>query len=137
MRRFVSCLLPFVAWLSLTACAPITQVTNNSGFLIQEAKVAEVVFTEHIGDCAEGCSTAFKKVPRGHNRVSLQKAASSDVIDVGELGPFKFDWLEPKKYAVNVVTDAERVCAELWRRYQTDSTFNDDTTRVRITTVCR
>ncbi len=138
MRRVINIPLLIIGVLSLSACAPITQVTNNADFLIERAMVADVEFTEHIGGCTGGCSTGFKKVPSGHNPVSVDKAASPEIIEFAELGPFRLNWwFKPKKYAVNIVTDAERVCAELWRRYQTDSTFNDDTTRVMITTVCR
>jgi hypothetical protein len=118
---------------SSAGCAPTTQVTNNSGFLIQKVLVDDVVFTENLNSCADGCSTAFIKVPRGNNCITLQKTSSSDIFDIGELGLFKCN----KHYSVNIITNGGRVCAELWHRLQTDSTFNDDTTRVMIGTVCQ
>jgi hypothetical protein len=50
---------------------------------------------------------------------------------LGDLGPFQRNW----HYSVNIRNEGS-YCAELWHRLQTSTTFNDDTTRVLITSNC-
>ena len=111
---------------------PSTQVTNNSGSSLAMVKMENVEFTQYLdnGGCL-GCSTGFKDVPEGGNAITLQVTGSPDWITLGTLGPFESD----SHYSVNI-SDSGGLCAELWLRHQTSSTFNDDTTRELITTSC-
>ncbi|MCP4135138.1 MAG: hypothetical protein GY754_29480 [bacterium] len=113
--------------------APSTQVTNNSGFLINKVTVGGVEFTENLSYCYDGCSTGFIDVDEGSNAIMLQRTASSAWETIGSVGSFEAN----THYAVNIVMNGSDLCAELYIRHQTDSYFNDDTTKELIDTVCR
>lgn len=113
--------------------ASSVQVVNNSSVLLNMVKIGAVEFSENLKMCADGCSTGFKNVEQGDNPISAQTTDDPGWAILGNLGPFN----KNTHYAVNIVLKAsDQVCAELWKRNQTDSTFNDDTTKELITTVC-
>lgn len=118
-------------WYFFSKKAPSTQVTNNSGTLIYKVKVGGVEFTENLSYCADGCSTGFIDVPEGSNNIQLQQTSGGTWVDLGDLGSFE----KGSHYSVNIKTGA-LFCAELWKRHQTNSTFNDDTTRELVASNC-
>jgi len=115
----------------ISGCAN-TQVTNNSGSLLNRAKVGQVGFSENLDYCGTGCSTGFKRVRTGNNTISLRETVESSWISIGNLGPFVRD----KFYSVNIRKAEQRFCAELWKRTDTTSEFNNDTTKELIQSLC-
>jgi hypothetical protein len=111
--------------------APSTQVTNNSGTRIHMVKVGGVEFTENLSYCADGCSTGFINVPQGTNNIQLQQTSGGSWIDLGDLGLFE----KGLHYSVNIKSN-DLFCVELWKRHQTSTTFNDDTTRELVASNC-
>jgi hypothetical protein len=118
---------------ALAGCAPSSQVTNKSGTLLHMVRVSNVAFTENLDYCADGCSTGFKDVPRGTNAVALQVAEGSPWIALGSIGPFE----KRAHYSVTMTKTGGRYCAELWKRLQTGTTFNDDATKIFIGRSCQ
>jgi len=114
-----------------SGCAS-TQVTNNSGSLFTKATVGPVEFNEGLDYCADGCSTGFKRVRTGENSIFLRVNENSPWKNIGYLGPFEKDTY----YSVSIRKGEKEFCAELWKRYDTDSTFNDDTTKILIESLC-
>ena len=111
---------------------PSAQVVNNTNTLLAKAFVGAVEFTENLDFCGSGCSTGFLDVAEGSNDVAALALNETVAVQIGALGPF-----EPNThYAVNLVGAAGSYCAELWIRYQTSTTFNDDTTRVLVGSAC-
>lgn len=110
---------------------PSTQVVNNSATLVFKVKVGSVEFTENLSMCGEGCSTGFIDVPDGDNNIMLQVEDGGAWVDLGNVGPFG----KNKLYAVNIRITGS-YCAELWRRHQADSTFNDDTSKELVSSNC-
>lgn len=133
--RRLSCFLRLsmvLAALVAVGCSS-AQVVNNSGVLIKRVKVGHVDFRENLDDCAGGCSTGFKEVKAVANHVSLKETDTSLWKALGYLSTFAAG----TNYAVNIRKVADEFCAELWKRNQTDSTFNDDTTKELIDSHCR
>jgi hypothetical protein len=123
-----------IAFLMVMAgCSPSTQVTNKSGVLLNKVKVNTVEFTENLDHCGDGCSTGFINVPAGKNVVSLKVAAGSEWMVLGELGPFE----KNAHYSVTVTKSGDTFCAELWKRLQTSTTFNDDATKIFVGKSCQ
>ena len=131
-------LLILLIALVMSGCAQ-TQVTNNSGTLLDLVKVGSVNFDENLDYCGDGCSTGFKKVKTGDHKVSLRETPTSSWKAVGTVGPFK----KGKFYSVNVrkllgqIGPGKQYCTELWQRFDTDSEFNNDTTKTRIDSSCQ
>ena len=111
--------------------APKAQVVNNSGDLLYQVNVGDVVFTEHLSDCGSGCSTGFIDVVEGTNDIVVYQSETSIGESLGSVGQFQ----KSNNYAVNI-RNVDGYCAELWQRFDTSGTFNDDTTRVLIDTGC-
>jgi hypothetical protein len=111
---------------------PSAQVVNNTSTLLASASVGAVAFTENLASCGNGCSTGFLEVAEGSNAVSAQPVSESIARAIGDLGPFARNTF----YAVNLIQSGGSYCAELWQRNQTSTTFNDDTTRVLLGSVC-
>ena len=119
--------------ITLPSELPSAQVTNNSGNLLSFAWIDNVVFSENIGDCGSGCSTGFYEVPERNCSISIQPQDYTEPLLLGELGPFEVDM----NYAVNITHTGSQYCAELWVRYQTSSTFNEDTSKQLQVSVCQ
>lgn len=117
----------------MAGCSPSIQVTNKSGMLLQKVKVNTVEFTENLDYCSDGCSTAFKNVPPGKNVIAMKVSAGSEWMALGELGPFE----KNVHYSVTITRSGDVFCAELWKRLQTVSTFNDDTTKIFLGKTCQ
>lgn len=126
---------PLLIGLLLIGCAS-SQVTNSSGHYIAKAKIDQVKYSRNLDYCAGGCSTGFKAVPKGENRIAIQVTGNSPWVTIGKLSPFRVF----KKYSVNIRTywenNTKHYCAELWRRYDPAGPFNSDTTKVKIDTFC-
>jgi len=121
-----------VFFMAMAGCAPSSQVTNKSGMLLQKVKVHNVEFTENLDHCGDGCSTGFKDVTAGKSVISLKVAEGSEWMTLGELGPFE----KNVHYSVTITKTGDQFCAELWKRLQTSTTFNDDATRIFIGKSC-
>ena len=119
--------------LIISGCAS-SQVTNNSGSLLNKIRVGWVNFSENLDYCGDGCSTGFDVVAAGDNQIALKETSSSGWQTMNELlGPFQ----NGLKYSVNIIkNNSGNFCAELWKRDQTSSEFNDDTTRDLIGSHC-
>lgn len=111
---------------------PIAQVVNNTNGLLAKAWVGAVEFTENLGHCGSGCSTGFLDVAEGANAIAVQPLTEALARQIGTFGPFERN----TSYAVNIIRSGASYCAELWIRHQTASTFNDDTTRVLVSSIC-
>ncbi|ACD90204.1 MAG: hypothetical protein HGA57_01105 [Chlorobium limicola] len=122
----------FVLVMVLEGCSPSIQVTNKSGQLLHKVKVRDVEFAENLDHCGNGCSTAFKSVPAGSNMIFLKVSEGSEWMQLGELGPFE----KNRHYSVTITKSGAEFCAELWRRQQTNTTFNDDMTKVFVSGSC-
>jgi hypothetical protein len=129
---FLSSLAAFVFLMVLAGCSSSTQVTNKSGILLDKVKVNSVEFSENLDHCGDGCSTGFYNVPAGKNVVSLKVDAGSGWMVLGELGPFE----KNAHYSVTITKSGGEFCAELWKRLQTTTTFNDDATKIFIGKSC-
>ena len=124
--------------------APSAQVVNISGGRIDHANVGSVTFSEHLSYnrllyvtdngsyCGDGCWTGFSDVVEGTDAISISQTATSGAVEVGPLGSFQ----KGRFYAVNVRKVSGRYCAELWQRMGTGQKFNDDTTRLLVTSSC-
>ena len=127
--------LAFVILLFFRCCrkkeSPSAQVVNNSGTLIHKVRVGGVEFTEHLGECADGCSTGFINVPEGANVIQLQQTSGGAWSDLGVLAPFE----KGLYYSVNIKTQGS-FCAELWILGQTSIRFNDNTSKVFVASNC-
>lgn len=99
---------------------PGAQVVNNSGLSLYKVRVGHVEFSRHLSSCFDGCSTGFKDVKKGKNRVSVKMTRASAWKEIGIVGKFEVG----KHYAVNIVSKMETLCAQLAVRHQTDSTYN-------------
>lgn len=121
-----------VFFMVTAGCAPSSQVTNKSGMLLKKVRVNTVGFTENLDHCGDGCSTGFKDVPAGKNVIFLQVAEGSEWMTLGELGPFE----KKAHYSVTITKTGDQFCAELWKRLQTGTTFNDDATKIFIGKSC-
>jgi len=117
----------------LAGCSSSTQVTNNSGVLLNRVRVNTVEFSKNLDYCSDGCSTGFTGVPAGTNVISLNVAAGSEWMALGELGPFE----KNSHYSVTITKSGVKFCAELWKRLQTTTTFNDDTTKIFVGKSCQ
>jgi hypothetical protein len=117
----------------MAGCSPSIQVTNKSGMLLNTVKVNTVEFTENLDYCSDGCSTAFKDVPHGKNVIAMKATAGSEWMVLGELGPFE----KNAHYSVTITRSGDVFCAELWKRLQTVTTFNDDTTKIFSGKTCQ
>lgn len=111
---------------------PIAQVVNNTNGLLAKAWVGAVEFTENLAFCGSGCSTGFLDVAEGANAIAVQPLTEVLARQIGALGPFARNI----SYAVNIIRPGASYCAELWIRHQTASTFNDDTTRELVSSIC-
>ncbi|MBI5755878.1 MAG: hypothetical protein HZA12_03045 [Nitrospirae bacterium] len=133
---------------NIVSCGSITssaQVANNSGGRIDHVNVGNVSFSENLSYntslyttdngsyCGDGCSTGFLDVPDGTNNVVVYQTATSTPVSVGSLGSF----VAGNHYAVNIRNVSNSYCAELWQKLDTTTHFNDDTTRVLISTTCQ
>ncbi len=107
------------------------QVVNNSGDSIYQVNVGDTIFTL-TGRGSSGGSTGFSDVAEGTNTITVKQTSTSASVSVGSLGSFQKD----TGYAVNIRKVSGSYCAELWQRLNADSSFNDDTTRVLISTTC-
>ena len=118
---------------TMTKKLPETQVVNNSGRFIHEVKVGNVLFSRHIGSCSDGCSTGFKTIPRGSNRVFVKINASAPWVEIGTLTGFNYN----KHYAVNIVIGRGGViCAELWLHHDTSTPFNENHVKEKTGEIC-
>ena len=121
--------------LIINGCAS-TQVTNNSGSLLHKVKVGTVEFSKNLDYCSNGCSTGFKWVTEGKNKISLQLLPllpQAPWTTIGNLGPF----VRFKHYSVNIIRNANGdFCAELWIRYDAGDEFNNDTTKDFVESHC-
>lgn len=113
--------------------APIAQVVNNTGGSIYQVKLGRVVFQENLSHCGTGCSTGFKAVKTGKLTVFIKANRLARWEAIGSVGPF----VTCKKYAVNIKKSGRKLCAELFERFQTDTTFNSDTTRRKVNYTCK
>lgn len=113
--------------------APIAQVVNNTGEGIYQVKLESVVFQENLSHCGTGCSTGFNPVKSGKLKVSVKVNRLARWEVIGSVGPFG----TCKKYAVNIKKSGRKICAELFERFQTDTTFNSDTTKKKKGRTCR
>lgn len=112
--------------------APIAQVVNNSGASFYQVKVGNTVFSKNLSGC-NGCSSGFKTVKKGSNRISLKHSATSSWIQIGNLNGFENN----EKYAVNITKGRTgSICAELYQRKNTDLTFAKDRGKRKIASVC-
>ncbi len=111
---------------------PGAQVVNNSGVSIYKVRVGRVEFSRHLSSCFDGCSTGFKDVKKGKNRVYVKIRSTSAWKEIGTVGKFEVE----KHYAVNILLKGETLCALLALRHQTDSTYNDDRTKEAIDRSC-
>lgn len=111
---------------------PSCQVVNNSGTLIHKVFVGGVEFTENLSYCGDGCSTGFLDVPLGSNNIQLQQTSGGTMLELGDIGPFE----NGRHHAVNIRTLGGEFCAELWHRTDTNSEFNNDTSRTLISGNC-
>lgn len=120
---------------SLVKCTepPDAQVVNNSGVNIFQVKVGKVVFHENLSSCADGCSTGFQKIAGPSNPIAVKMDSTSSWVNIGSLGNFE----GCLNYAVNIVKKGNTLCAELYLRKNTDSTFNNDTTKKKISQTCK
>ena len=94
--------------------------------------VGSVTFSENLSYCSDGCSTGFSDVAEGTNTITVKQTSASASVSVGSLGSFQ----KGNSYAVNIRTVNGSYCAELWQRLNTAPFFNNDTTRVLISTTC-
>ena len=108
---------------------PDTQVVNNSGINIHQAKVGNVFFSRYIGSCSDGCSTGFKEIKAGSNTVSVKITPASPWVVIGTLNGFQNN----KHYAVNFITGRDgAMCAELWLHHNPDIPFNENPVKERM-----
>ncbi len=121
-----------VFFLVVTGCAPSSQVTNKSGMLLKKVRVNTIEFTENLDHCGDGCSSGFKDVPAGKSEISLKVSEGSEWMTLGELGPFENN----AHYSVTITKTGDQFCAELWKRLQTGTTFNDDATKIFVGKSC-
>lgn len=70
----------------------------------------------------------------GTNTITVKQTSTSASVSVGSLGSFQKGI--SKNYAVNIRKVSGSYCAELWQRLDTNFNFDDDTTRVLISTTC-
>jgi hypothetical protein len=82
--------------------------------------------------CGDGCSTGYFDVVAGTNNVTVYATATSAGVSIGSLGSFDAG----NNYAVNIRKVSGNYCAELWRKLDTNTIFNGDTTRVLISSSC-
>ncbi len=101
---------------------PETQVVNNSGVAIFQVKVDDKIFSEHLGECFDGCSTGFMQVKAGSNQVSVKMTAIAPWQVVGSLSGFEYN----KHYSVNMVSGKGGLCAALYFLADTSIPFNDN-----------
>lgn len=118
--------------LAINGCQSHSQVVNNSGSLLNQVRIGRIPFSENLDYCSTGCSTAFKWVFAGKNRISLRETEASPWIPLNALGPFMPDTF----HAVNVRNQNGIYCADLWVRPDTGGTFNSDNTKEVIQTLC-
>lgn len=123
---------------------PSVQVVNNSGGRIDRVIIGAVTFTQNLSYntslypsdngsyCGDGCSTGFFDIVTGSNNVAVYATSASVQVSLGALGAFDTG----NSYAVNIRKVGGNYCAELWKRLNTNSIFNSDTTRVQISTTC-
>ena len=112
---------------------PDAQVVNNSGSSIYRVKIGHVEFYKNLSRCFDGCSTGFKDVRSGQNRISVKMASGSAWKTIGTVGRFE----NSRHYAVNILKKkGGTLCAQLAVRNQTDSTYNDDRTKKVIDNAC-
>lgn len=83
---------------------------------------------------SSGGSTGFSYVAEGTNTITVKQTSTSASVSVGSLGSFQKGI--SKNYAMNIRTVSGSYCAELWQRLDTNSNFDDNTTRVLISTTC-
>lgn len=112
---------------------PDAQVVNNSGAGIFQVKVGGVLFQENLSACGDGCSTGFKAVPKGANRIAVKASRASAWEELGTLGAFA----ACAHHSVNLVRRGNVICAELYTRKKTGSVFNLDASRKKIAETCR
>ena len=113
--------------------APQVQVVNSSDGLIDHVDVGSVTFRGPLSDCTGGCSTGFSDVLEGSQPVTVYHTATSIPVSLGSIGPL----VAGSRYAVNIRSISGGYCAELWDRTgNTDPIFNDDTTRVLLSSSC-
>lgn len=129
---FLSSVASLVFLMVLAGCSSSTQVTNKSGILLEKVKVNSVEFSENLDHCGDGCSTGFINVPSGTNVIFLKVAPGSEWMELGKLGPFE----KNSHYSVTITKSGDKFCAELWKRLQTSTTFNDDATKIFVEKSC-
>jgi hypothetical protein len=116
-----------------TKSLPEIQVVNNSGIFIHQVKVGNKLFSRHIGSCTDGCSTGFKKIDRGSNKIFVKVSPVSPWAEIGTLTGFNYN----RHYAVNIVTGREGVvCAELWLHHDTSIPFNENHVKEKTGDAC-
>lgn len=116
----------------ITGKAPSAQVVNNAGDLLSNVTVGSVTFTENMSYCATGCSSSFHDVAEGSLAITVNQTATSGAVQAGSLGSFQ----KNTSYAVNIRKGSGKYCAELWQRLDTAPFFNNDTTRVLLSSSC-
>lgn len=126
------CAVTLAFFMVLAGCAPSTQVTNKSGMLLKKVRVNTIEFAENLDYCGDGCSTGFKDVPAGSNTIFLKVSEGSEWMTLGAVGPFE----KNAHYSVTITKSGDQFCAELWKRLQTGTTFNDDATKIFVGKSC-
>jgi hypothetical protein len=115
--------------------AAILQVVNNSGGDIDHVDVGSVTFRNPLSECeGTGCSTPFFDVSEGSHPVTVYQTATSPPDSLGSIGGF----VAGRQYALNIRSISGSYCAELWNRPRNTNgpVFNDDTTRVLVSSSC-
>ncbi len=112
---------------------PATQVVNNSGIKLHQVKIGSIIFSRNLSRCSNGCSTGFKNIHPGKNRVYIKTSPHASWNQIGSVGNFK----KCKKYAVNIIKKGKLLfCAELFQRSDTDLKFNQDKKRKKLSNAC-
>lgn len=124
---------PLLLLMTMAGCSTDTQVTNKSGTLLNRVRVNNVEFAENLNHCGDGCSTGFKEVPSGKSAINLLVSEGSGWIALGELGPFENN----NHYSVTITQTGGKYCAELWKRLQTGTTFDEDPSKIFIGKTCQ
>ena len=113
--------------------APSVQVVNNSYVSIHQVRLGKKNFSQYLSTCFDGCSTRFKMIPQGKHTVSVKFNKKTAWLNLGSIGPFS----NCKHYAVNIRKNKKTICADLFERSDTKSTFNEDRAKKKIASICK
>ena len=104
---------------------PEVQVINNSELSIHSVKIGQVLFTKNLSKCFDGCSTPFKKVSKGQNRIYVKTGSIAPWQYIGVLDSFA----ERNRYSVNITKKGQLLC--VW------STLNRNGNRKKLNKICK